>query len=123
MRLFHKALILISLTAIVHTVISYFMGDDINKWALLTAAIVLIHNMRELQFEGLKGLLDVTLYNNGVIMDAIRKEFGTEGMLRIRDRSLDILSERAPEEIRGDVSKLAEALKKLNNKEVNHEAD
>jgi hypothetical protein len=45
---------------------------------------------------------------------AIRKEFGDEGMLRIKNRSLDILAESAPEDIRDEALKTVEAIKKLN---------
>lgn len=119
MRTFHKILVLVSLIAIVQTGIAYFMGAEINKWALLVAALVLVHNLRELQFENMKDSLEVTRYNSLVIVDAIRKEFGAEGLRRIENRSLDILAERAPEEIREEALKVTEAIKKLNNKEAN----
>lgn len=119
MRTFHKILVLVSLIIIVRTGIDYFMGAEINEWSLLAAALVLVHNLRELQFENMKDLLNVTRYNSGVIVDAIRQEFGTEGLRRIENRSLDILAERAPEEIREEAQKLTEAVKKLNNKEAN----
>ena len=114
MRTIPKLLILGCTIAIVHSVIAYFMGAEINKWALLAAFLVIVHNVRELQFENIKDLLFVTRYNDDVIMDAIRTEFGAEGMLRIKNRSLDILAERAPEEIREETQKLIENLKKHN---------
>lgn len=114
MRIIHKALILVCTISIVQTGIAYFMGAEINKWALLAAALVIIHNLRELQFEDTKDLLEVTRYNSGVIVDAIRKEFGDEGMLRIKNRSLDILAENAPDDIREEALKTVEAIKKLN---------
>lgn len=113
MRTFHKILILVSLIIIVRTGIDYFMGAEINDWALLTAALVLVHNLRELQFENMKDSLEVTRYNSGVIVDAIRKEFGDEGLRRIKNRSLDLLAESAPEDIREEALKTVEALKKL----------
>lgn len=119
MRTFHKILVLVSLIIIVRTGIDYFMGAEINDWALLSAAIVLVHNLRELQFENIKDLLKVERYNSAIVVDAIRKEFGVEGMRRIENRSIDTIVEHAPEDIREEALKVAEALKKLNNKETN----
>ncbi len=114
MKTFHKILVLVGIIIIVRTGIDYFTGAEINEWALLTAALVLVQNLRELQFENIKDLLEVNRYNSVVIVDAIRKEFGDEGLLRIKNRSLDILAENAPEDIRDEALKTVEAIKKLN---------
>lgn len=114
MRTIHKALILVCAISIVHSVILYFLGAEINGWALLAAALVIVHNLRELQFENTKDLLFDARHHFDVIMDAIHKEFGDEGMLRVWNRGLDILAENAPDDIREEALKTVEAIKKLN---------
>lgn len=118
MRTVHKVIILVCTIAFVQTVIAYFMGAEINKWVLLTAAIVIVHNLRELQFEDMKDLLESSRTSSAILFEAVRREFGPDGQLRVKNRGLDIIAERAPEEIREEALKMTEIIKKINNKEV-----
>ena len=114
MKLFHKAMVLVSICCLVEFGISYFMGGDVDSTCVLIMALVLVSNLRELQFEHTKDLLEGSRSSGAILFEAVRREFGTEGQRRVKNRSLDILAEHAPEDIREEVLNATEAIKKLN---------
>lgn len=114
MKLFHKAMVLVSIGCLVEFGISYFMGGDVDSKCVLIMALVLVSNLRELQFEHTKDLLEGSRSSGAILFEAVRREFGTEGQRRVKNRSLDILAEHAPEDIREEVLNATEAIKKLN---------
>lgn len=119
MKLFHKAIVLVSIFCLVEFGLSYLMGGEVDSKSVLIAALVLVSNLRELQFKHTKDALAASRNSGAILFEAVRREFGTEGQRRIKNRGLDIIAERAPEEIREEALKATEALKKLFNKEEN----
>lgn len=114
MKLFHKAMVLVSIICLVEFGLSYLMGGEVDSNSVLIISLVLVSNLRELQFEHTKDLLEGSRSSGAIMFEAVRREFGTEGQRRVKNRGLDILAERAPEEIREEALKATEVLKKLN---------
>ena len=112
--MFHKILILAASLGVVSAFINYFLFDvEINWWAVLVCALVIVHNLRELQYDKLKEHYDTTLVTLKSFRDAVFAECDKKTVDRIVLKQADNIVEMAPEEYRPELSKINDLLKKM----------
>lgn len=110
----HKILILIAAVGAVSVLVNHFFnGAELDWNSLLIAGLVIVTNLRELQFNQIKEHYDTTFVTLMSFRDAAFKVCDDETIDRISLKAADIIVETAPEELQPELRKVNEMLKKM----------
>lgn len=114
--MFHKILILTAALGAVSDFIKYFLFDvEINWWVVLVCGLVIIANLRELQFDKIKEYYDTTVATLTSFRDAVFAVCDDETIDRIALKQADLIVELAPKELQPELRKANDLLKKMHN--------
>lgn len=112
--MYHKILILVAAVGAVSNFIRYFLFDvEINWWAVLTCGLVIVGNLRELQFDKIKEYYDTAFVSLKCFKEAALSVCDKETINRIALRAADNIVDMAPEELQPELRKINEMLKKM----------
>lgn len=116
--MYHKILILVAAVGAVSTFINYFLFDvEINWWAVLTCGLVIVSNLRELQFDRIKEYYDTAFVSLKCFKKAALSVCDKETINRIALKAADNIVDMAPEELQPKLRKVNDLLKKMQNLE------
>lgn len=112
--MFHKIMILASAIGAVSILFNYFFnGADFDGRGMLIMAIVIVNELRGLQYDKLKDQYDTTLVTLKSFRDAVFAECDDETIDRIVLKQGDNIVDMAPEEYRPELNKVNDLLKKM----------
>lgn len=110
----HKILILVASLCAASAFINYFFNDaEINWWAVLVCGLVIVNNLRELQFDRIKDYYDTTVVTLESFRNAVFTVCDDATIDRIVLQQSDNIVDMAPEEIRPELRKVNELMKKM----------
>lgn len=113
--MYHKILILVAAVGVVSTFIQYFLFDvEINWWAVLACGLVIVGNLRELQFDRIKEYYDTAFVSLKCFREAAFSICDKETIRRITLKTADNIVDLAPEELQPELRKVNDLLKKIN---------
>lgn len=124
--MFHKILILVAAVGAVSVLVNHFFnGAELDWNSLLIAGLVIVTNLRELQFDRIKEQYDKTLLTLESFRDAVLAECDDKTVDRIVLKQADNIVDMAPEEFRPELNKINDLLKKMHKfkYEVKHADD
>lgn len=118
----HKIIILAATIATGSTFVKYFFFNvEINWWAVLVCGLVIVNNLRELQFDRIKEHYDATFLSLSSFRDATFSVCDDKTIDRILLKAADIVVETAPEECQPELRKMNDLLKKIHK--FKHESE
>lgn len=110
----HKILILAAAILAASILLNHFFnGADIDWANMLILALVIGHNVRELQWDKIKEYYETTFVTLMSFRDAVFAECDDETIDRISIKVSDITIDTAPEELQPELRKANELLKKI----------
>lgn len=112
--MYHKILIIAAVLATGSAFVKYFLFDvEINWWAILVCGLVIVHNLRELQFDRIKEYYDTAFVSLKCFKEAALSVCDKETINRIALKAADNIVDMAPEELQPELRKVNDLLKKM----------
>lgn len=112
--MYHKILILVAALCAVSILLNHFVnGADIDWKCMLVLGIVIVQNLRELQFDRITKQYDTTVATLTSFREATFSVCDDETIDRIELKQADNIVDMAPEDIQPELRKANELLKRL----------
>lgn len=112
--MFHKILILVAAIGAVSILFNYFFnGAEFDGRGMLILGLVIVHNLRELQFDRLQDQYDTTIVTLESFRAAVFSICDDKTVDRIVLKQADNIVNMAPEEFRHELTQVNDLLKKM----------
>lgn len=112
--MYHKILILVAALCSASILLNHFFnGADIDWKCMLVLGLVILQNLRELQFDRIKEQYETAFVSLTSFREATLSVCDSETIDQISLKAADIIVDTAPEELQPELRKVNELLKKM----------